>query len=169
MMEKFDLVEIVSIITAIFALIVSMVQLRLTFRANIVLRVHPYINRTMLEIVNIGTLGAENVNIKFNNDDIKKIADLVNDETIKNQVMCLSALGKHRLHLLPGEIKPYILYLRKDRDSFGKEPIMLHGVIRYTSFLGIARKKNVIIDVSGTGSAIYENWPTDKDGEEDTK
>ena len=82
-MEKFDLVEIVSIITAIFALIVSMVQLRLTFRANIVLRVHSYINCTMLEIVNIGTLGAENVNIKFNNDDIKKIADLVNDETIK--------------------------------------------------------------------------------------
>ena len=158
-----NIVEIVSLIVAVGALIVSMINLRMTFRANVVLRVHVYTKRTMLEIVNIGTLGAENVQVKFKDEDIKKIADLVQDSTIKKQVMYLSDLWKHRLQLLPGEVKPYILYSQSDRGKFGEEPILLHCMIKYKPFFGIPLKKKVVIDISGTGSATYNVWPTDKE------
>ncbi len=168
-MEQFIFVEIISTIIAITALIISMIQLRMTFRADVVIRVHYYFDCTMLEIVNIGTIGASNIVVEFSENDVTKIAKLVRNPDIKKQVECLSKLKEHKLQLLPQEIKPYVLYLLEDRESFGKAPILLHGVVHYKSFLGIARKKNVIIDVSGTGSAIYEKWPTDKDDAEDTK
>lgn len=159
-------VEIVSLIVAVGALIVSMINLRMTFRANVILRVHIYSNRTMLEIVNIGTLGAENVQVKFSDEDINRIADLVKNPEIKKQVMYLSDLWKHRLQLLPGEVKPYMLYLQGDRGNFGGKPVLLHCTIKYKSFFCIPRKKKVVVDISGTGSAIYEIWPTDKKNNE---
>ena len=163
MTESTDFAGIFSTIIAFLALILTCVQLRLAYRPNFVLRTHAFFDQTVLEIVNIGTTGAESVIVKFQDADVDNIIKKVSHPTIKNQVGCLKELHNHQLQLLPGEMKRYMLYLQGDRGEFAKETVLLHGVVSYKIFGAIRKRKRFTIDVSGNGSAIYEEWPKRKE------
>lgn len=165
MTESIDFAGILSTIIAFLALILTCFQLRLAYRPNVVLRTHAFIDRTVLEIVNIGTTGAENVIVKFETADVDIIGKKVADPKIKKQIGYLKELHTHQLQLLPGEIKRYELYLQKDREEFAKEAVLLHGVVSYKIFGAIRKRKRFTIDVSGNGSAVYEEWPKRKEDE----
>lgn len=165
MTESTDFAGIFSTIIAFLALILTCFQLRLAYRPNVVLRTHAFYDRTILEIVNIGTTGAENVIVKFDAADVNIIGKKITDSTIKKQAGCLKELHNHQLQLLPGEMKRYMLYLQEDRGEFAKETVLLHGVVSYKIFGAIRKRKRFTIDVSGNGSAIYEEWPKRKEEE----
>lgn len=165
MTGSIDFAGILSTIIAFLALILTCFQLRLAYRPNVVLRTHAFFDRTVLEIVNIGTTGAENVIVKFETADVDIIGKKVADPKIKNKVGCLKELHTHQLQLLPGEMKRYILYMQGDRGNFANKPVLLHGVVSYKVFGVIRKRKRFTIDVSGNGSAIYEEWPKRKEDE----
>lgn len=165
MTESIDFAGIFSTIIAFLALILTCFQLRLAYRPNVVLRTHAFFDRTVLEIVNIGTTGAENVIVKFETADVDMIGKKVTDPKIEKQVGYLKELHTHQLQLLPGEMKRYILYMQGDRGNFANKPVLLHGVVSYKAFGVIRKRKHFAIDVSGNGSAIYEEWPKRKEDE----
>ena len=157
-MKDFDITNVFSTIIAFLALIMTCLQLRLSYRPNIVVRVHNYRDRTLLEIVNIGSIGAEDINVKFKTDDVEAIQKKVVSQTIKTQVGYLKELHTHKLQLLPGEVKPYILYMQNDRGRFADGQVLLRGVVSYKVFGFFRRVKRFKIDVSGTGSLLDEEW-----------
>ena len=95
MTGSIDFASIFSTIIAFLALILTCFQLRLAYRPNVVLRTHAFYDRTILEIVNIGTTGAENVIVKFETADVDIIGKKVADPIIKGSSRFLRGIVFH--------------------------------------------------------------------------
>lgn len=158
----FDILSIFSVAIAILAFIVSLCQLHMTFRPNVFIRIHLFYDRTVLEVVNAGTLTAEDIIVNLNKDDINLIRDLVKDNQVKEQLKSLLELDSHRIQLLPSEKRFFLLYMQNDRSSFSGKKYYIHGTISYKAFYHRV-KKNIEIEIGGIGCAIFEEWTQKKD------
>ena len=153
-----NLVNLFSVLITLLAFIVSLCQLRMTFRPNVFIRIHFFHDRTALEIVNAGTLTAEDICVKLNKEDINLIRTHIKNNNVKEQLQSLLELDSHHIQLLPTEKRFFLLYMQEDRGSFSDKNYYIHGTISYKAFLHRV-KKNVKVEIGGIGSAIFEEWP----------
>lgn len=157
-MELSIWIGIFSTVIAVLAFLVSYIQLLVTFRPNVFMRIHNFCDRTVLEIVNAGTLVAEDVVVKVCKDDIDVIVNSVSSPVIKERVRDLLELKSHCIQLFPSEVRCFVLYMQNDRPSFSNRIILLRGEISYKTIFFFRKKKKVEIEIGGIGSMVYEEW-----------